>query len=281
MKNIFTHLFKTRLPSPTKFAVAASSLALLAFAPQADATAYVSTGSGAWNTAIWSPAGTPGAGDSAEIAAGHTISSVASLNIGLLIIDATGVFNIGNSMTAGTITNNGTLHVGTGVSARTLSISTNLVNNALINGDTGQQNLIQFNGGGTSLWLGSGDITAGKIGVSVASGTTLDISGLTTTLTFKTTGTFSSTISGTLIAGTQIITCTDASHTFNLASGGTLVSANVNGVRNGAIGTLNLTGTVNLNTAANYTFNGTSAQVTTGMRPRSTISRSTTARTSR
>ena len=203
MKNIFTHLFKTRLPSPTKFAVAASSLALLAFAPQADATAYVSTGSGAWNTAIWSPADTPGAGDSAEIAAGHTISSVASLNIGLLIIDATGVFNIGNSMTAGTITNNGTLHVGTGVSARTLSISTNLVNNALINGDTGQQNLIQFNGGGTSLWLGSGDITAGKIGVSVASGTTLDISGLTTTLTFKTTGTFSSTISGTLIAGTR------------------------------------------------------------------------------
>lgn len=265
MKNLLALLLKTVLQAPTKFAVAISLLASLALAPSAGATAYVSTGSGAWNTAIWSPVGTPGAGDSAEIAAGHTVSSVASLSVGLLVIDATGVFNIGNSMTAGTITNNGTLKIGLGTSARTLSITTNLVNNALINGDTGQQNQLQFNGGGTSLWLGSGDITAGKIGVGVAVGTTLDISGLTTTVTFRTTGTYSSTISGTLIAGIQTINSANATHTFNLAAGATLVSANVNGIRNGAVGTLNMTGPVNLNAAANYTFNGTSAQITTNL----------------
>ncbi|WP_153802434.1 T9SS type A sorting domain-containing protein [Paludibacter jiangxiensis] len=70
------------------------------------------------------------------------------------------------------------------------------------------------------------------------------------------------TVNGTLDAGTFTITdtgSTSGATQFNLNSGGTLITANTNGVN----GTLpSSTTTKNLNASANYIFNGTSAQVT-------------------
>jgi fibronectin-binding autotransporter adhesin len=242
-------------------------LALLAPALADAQTAYVSTGSGAWSTTtIWSPNGTPGPNDTAEISSGNTLTSVASLNVGVITIDSGGTFTIGNSMTAGSLTNKGTLTLGTGTTARTLSITNNFSNTGTINGDTSLQNALRFNGGGYSVWSGSGDISTGKAQLIVASGTTLDISGLTTPLKFRSSGTIASAISGTLIAGAGVINGNgNATDSFTVASGGGLVSANPNGLINGTSGTLNFTGTVTLNVGASYTFNGTSAQVTLGL----------------
>lgn len=267
MKNILTSLLKIVLPSRTAFAIQAFCwLALFAIAPSASATAYVSNGSGLWaTTTIWTPNGTPGTADTVEILTGNIVTNAtASQAVRVVTIDSGGTFKVGASMTAGFVTNNGTLTIGTGSAARTLTLTNNLVNNATINGDTSQQNVIAF--GGNSLWLGSGDITGGKILVSVTAAKTLDISGLTTPLTFKSSGTMASTISGTLITGTQVINGNaNAACSLTLASGATLITANPNGIINGSVGTFNFAGAVTLNAGASYTFNGSAAQVTLGL----------------
>ena len=263
---LFTRLFKTCLPSPTKLAGAISSLALLAFIPQAEATAYVSNNTGLWSTTtIWTPNGTPGAADTVKIQTGNIVTnSTASLTVGVVTIDAGGTLAINANTTVGTVTNNGTLTIGVGTAARTLTLTANFVNNGAINGNTSFLEQITF--GGSSLWLGSGDISGGKIQVTVTAAKTLDISGLTSPLKFKTTGTFASTNSGTLITGTQVIDGSGvATCTFTLASGATLITANPNGITNGTSGTLNFLSPPALNVGANYTFNGTAAQVTLGL----------------
>ena len=266
MKNILPALLNPALPSRLAFAIPVCWLALFAIAPSASATAYVSAGSGLWaTTTTWTPNGTPGAADTVEILTGNIVTNAtASQAVGVVTIDSGGIFKVAAAMTAGFVTNNGTLTVGTGTSARTLTLTNNLVNIGTINGDTSQANVIAF--GGTSRWLGSGDITGGKILVSVTAAKTLDISGLTTPLTFKNPGTLASTISGTLITGTQVINGNaNGTCSLTLASGATLITANPNGIINGPVGTFNFAGTVTLNAGANYTFNGTAAQVTLGL----------------
>ena len=205
MKNILTSLLKIALPSRLAFAIPVCWLALSSIVPSASATAYVSAGSGLWaTTTTWTPNGTPGAADTVKIQSGNIVTNAtASQAVGVVTIDAGGTFTVAAATTAGFVTNNGTLTIGTGTSARTLTLTNNLVNNGTINGDTSQQNVIAF--GGTSRWLGSGDISGSKILVSVTAAKTVDISGLTTPLTFKSSGTLASTISGTLITGTQVI----------------------------------------------------------------------------
>jgi len=267
MKKFLTPLLKTARPSRLVFAIQAFCwLALFAIEPSARATAYVSNGSGLWaTTTIWTPNGTPGAADSVRIQTGNIVTNAtASQAVGVVTIDSGGAFTVAAATTAGFVTNNGTLTIGTGTSARTLTLTNNLVNNGTINGDTSQQNIIAF--GGYSLWLGSGDISGGKILVSVTAAKTLDISGLTTPLNFKSSGTMASTISGTLITGTQVINGNgNATCSLTLASGATLITANPNGIINGTSGTFNFAGAVTLNAGANYTFNGTAAQVTLGL----------------
>lgn len=200
MKNLLTCLLKISPQARTAFAIQTSFwLALFAIAPSACATAYVSAATGNWaTTTTWTPNGTPGAADSVEILSGNVVTAAAGVTVGLVTIDSGGTLAIAASSSAGLVTNNGTLKIGTGTTARTLTITTNLVNNGTINGDTGLQNQILFNkSGGTTLWLGSGDISAGKILLGVAAninfaGTvTLNIgyagSGLNVTLTDATT----------------------------------------------------------------------------------------------
>ena len=182
MKYMLTSLLKTAPPSRTVFAIQAFCwLALFAIVPSAGATAYVSAGSGLWaTTTIWTPNGTPGAADSVKIQTGNIVTNATAPTVGVVTIDSGGTFTVAASMTAGFVTNNGTLTIGIGTAARTLTLTGNLVNNGTINGDTSQQNVIAF--GGNSLWLGSGDISGGKILVSVTAAKTVDVSGLTTPL---------------------------------------------------------------------------------------------------
>ena len=221
----------------------------LALAASAHATAYVSNASGTWaTTTIWTPNGTPTASDSATILSTHTVTIAANATAGSITINSGGTLSIGND-----------------ANARTLTVAGSFTNNGTITtGNTGGGHKIIFSANGA--WLGSGDVSACKVGVTVNSGVTLDISGLTTALKFKSTGTIVSAINGTLITGTQVINGNaNATHSLTLASGATLITANPNGIINGTVGTINFAGTVTLNTAANYTFNGTAAQVTLGL----------------
>lgn len=74
---------------------------------------------------------------------------------------------------------------------------------------------------------------------------------------------------GTLNTGTYIIKNGSGTYNsgyeprFTLSSGATLITANANGITSsGANGSVQVTGTRTYNTGANYTYNGTSAQVT-------------------
>jgi fibronectin-binding autotransporter adhesin len=235
-------------------------------------TAYVSSGSGdATNSATWSPPGVPGSLDTIEITSGKLVTNTLSQNlIGAVTIDAGGTFALSQSMTVGTVTNNGTLNLNVSTSSgRTLTMNGNFVNNGTITGASGHLATLKFASNSvTSLWLGSGDISGARCELVVNAGATVDISGLTTPLKFasSTTVALASTINGTLITGTQVINGNgNTACTFANAAGGTLVTANPNGLINGTSGTFNFAGAVTLSPGANYTFNGTSAQVTTGL----------------
>jgi Fibronectin type III domain len=195
----------------------------------------------------------PTAADSAEIQGSSStilVSSASSAKCGSLTIDA-----------------GGTLKMGSSSSQRILFIGGNLVNNGTITGDTtvgspGHQ--LEFTASGT--WSGSGDISGGKIGVTVDAGATLT---LTTSggLIFKSgTTALVSTINGTLNAGTQVITLNSSG--FTLGAGATLKTANVNGF-SGNTSTYTLYGnggtpTVTLS-GGNIVFNGTASQNAAGL----------------
>jgi hypothetical protein len=91
----------------------------------------------------------------------------------------------------------------------------------------------------------------------------------TGTQIFSKTGgaTISNTINFAIISGatvnfkTSVLNGSDG--TFNLNSGGSIITANTQGISNiGLSGSVQLTGTRTYNNAANYTYNGTSAQIT-------------------
>jgi hypothetical protein len=272
MKSNRTYIPINILISRSFFAlIAGLCLALFAPAQAVHAqTAYVSIASGALNnSANWSPAGVPGSLDTIEIVGGYIITNTASAaSVGAVTIDSGGTFALNASMTAGAVTNNGTLNLNANTTGRTLTLNGNFVNNGSITtSSTSGADVIAFgNTSQTSLWLGSGDMSGAKSGFAVNAGATLDISGLATGIKFKSSGTIAGAISGTLITGPQVINGNgNTACSFTLAAGGTLATANPNGIVNGTTGTLNFAGTITLNATANYTFNGTSAQVTTGL----------------
>ena len=242
----------------------------LGSASHAWALAYVSTNSGAWaTTTIWNPNGTPGPGDVVEIQGGTSVTnSTSGLSIDSVTIDLGGSFTVGAATTVGGLLNNGTLRIGNSGSARTLSFTGSFTNNGTINtASTGPYHTIYFRAGTPCVWLGSGDISGVKAHIVVDAGAVLDISGLTSPLKFKSAGALTLTLNGTLIAGTQVISGNgNATCNFRQNSGALLVTANPNGITNSASsGTINMLGTLTFDPGANYVFNGTAAQVTTGL----------------
>ncbi|MGN6553373.1 MAG: hypothetical protein ACTHLW_06595, partial [Verrucomicrobiota bacterium] len=224
---------------------------LLAFVAGSRATDYVSVGNGTWNVpATWSPAGIPTAADNVTIMSGHSITNTTDNSVaGSLTIQSGGGLRMGGTSNprsitlAGNFTNNGTLSGYTGGTATFITNSANAV------------------------WVGSGDTSGGKIAIVVNAGSTLDISGLTTPLKYRSAGGCPNQVNGTLITGTQVIDANGNSGcSFTIKPGGTLVSANPNGLVNGTLGTFNFNaGNVTLSNSVNYTFNGIDPQITAGL----------------
>lgn len=250
--------------------------ALFAFTLSAGATTYYSKGNlGAAGVTNWSstmdgtgagPADFTSTTDTFVIQSGNTMTSPGWTCAGAVQIDSGGVLVLGGgNATLGSLLNNGTVTLATGVNSRTLNLKGNLVNNGTINsGTTGANQTIKLSA--NASWNGSGNVTGGRVQLVVDSGVTLDISGVTTGIKFKSGSTMASTIDGTLITGTKVLDGnTSTVHTFNLATGATLVTANTGGV-NGTF--INWgAGKVVLNTGASYTFNGTAAQDTGALIP--------------
>ncbi|MGN6644169.1 MAG: invasin domain 3-containing protein, partial [Verrucomicrobiota bacterium] len=121
--------------------------------------------------------------------------------------------------------------------------------------------------GTPSVWTGSGDLSANKISFTVNTGSTLDISGLSTGIALFS-GTVLVSVNGTLITGTQVLAGSggaSAHNTFDLVAGGTLITANLNGITNDSSCTVYNFNTVKLSTLANYIFNGAADQATIGL----------------
>jgi hypothetical protein len=96
--------------------------------------------------------------------------------------------------------------------------------------------VINFNGGTNQTYSKSGGTIANTINFTVQSGTTLDV-------------------------GTSLID--GSTGTFTLNSGAGIITANTGGISTtGATGSIQVGGTRTYSTGANYTYNGTSAQVT-------------------
>jgi len=156
----------------------------------------------------------------------------------------------------------------------TLKIGGNLVQTAasssvgIVGSGTTVTGTIEFTSSGT--WTGTGDISNIKANVLVDSGVTLNASGMSAGFKLKSSNTIGITVNGTLVMGAQTINGNaNASATFTLGSSGTLICAHASGLGaitgSSAAGTFyNFTATskVTLPTTANYTFNGSAAQVT-------------------
>lgn len=213
---------------------------------------------------IWDPAATvlyanTGYISTANITGGAhpnvTVSTGGNANFGGAITNIAGNLTMAQSGTSLTLT---------GATAMTLTIGGNLILQS-----------------GTTFSIGNGSATpivnlAGNL--SIASGMTFTYngSGAQGTLNFTKAGTQTLTNSGTMSGavnynvnngatldlGTSIVAGTG---TFTIASGGGLITANTNATgaltTSGSNGSIQVTGTRTFNTAANYTFNGASAQV--------------------
>ncbi|MEI6077569.1 MAG: hypothetical protein WCS94_18455, partial [Verrucomicrobiota bacterium] len=248
---------KTLCLRPVSFVSLITMLGLL-LSQSVLATAISSTGTGDlnWNlTSGWSPAQVPTAADDVTIVGGTTMQVNSDSVAKSVTINSGGTLKFG----ASTVT----------VISRKLTISGSLVNNGSINPQGADiSHSLVFAASGS--WTGSGDISAvvsgsttPSISVTVNSGVALDASSLSGANAIKlasasSTKPASFTVNGTLNAGTQTINGIGANNTFTLASGGTLISANVNGVT-GASGTLNFTIAPTL-TGGDFTFNGTANQ---------------------
>jgi len=129
----------------------------------------------------------------------------------------------------------------------------------IISGQTSSSLNIEFTGNGA--WTGSGDISAIKASVTVDPSVTLDASGLSSGFVLKSGNTIGINVNGSLNIGTNTISGNgNGSASFTLGSAGTLITARTAGVP--AIFTNFFTGKVTLPNTANYTFDGTAAQVT-------------------
>ena len=215
------------------------------------ATAYKSASSGNWiNSTTWTPSGLPTNTDTVEIQNGNSVTNANTTSVGSLTINSGGTLQVGGPASenrcvltiGGSLTNNGTIHV----------YSPTVAN--------------QFTFSGNGFWSGSGDISSGKLRLTIQAGASLDISRLTTALKFLNNSTEANTNNGTLVAGPQVVNGNgNTLCTFTFNPGSTLNTANPNGIINGTSGTFNFAGTVSLSPGVNCIFSGTSAQVTAGL----------------
>lgn len=224
----------------------------------APAATITSTASGGLWTAIttWSGGAVPAAGDDVVIATttGNQVTLNISTNAASVTINLGATLGFNNDNTndrtltlAGNLANNGTITIGTG-------------------GGTSPTGRITFSGAGRA-WTGSGDVSLVKIRLTVSTGGSLDISGLTIPLKFRNSGSQQFTVNGTLITGTQVINGNgNLTQTYTFGASSSLVTANVNGIY-GTAATFNTVLAPVFTAGASVTFNGAAAQATTGLPP--------------
>jgi fibronectin type 3 domain-containing protein len=207
------------------------------------------------------PSAIPGASDTVEIQTNTTVTVDANESCASLTIDNGGSLQNANGSVQTTLHLYGNLQANNGTNSFAL-------------GSTAHATILEFDAGNCH-WTGSGDISVGKYGITVASGDTLDISGVTNVVKFQSSGTLKFMNNGTLIAGNTVISIGNNSNCyFTNQPGATLVTANPNGLISGSYNptpdsttpTLDFPSTqASLSTSANYVFNGTTAQVTAGL----------------
>ena len=191
---------------------------------------------------------------------------------GNLTVLGTGTGSTRHAFTAGTsVTTNiggnftvtgGNMWLSSGAGNNTVTVGGNLV----INGgtlDLGSSSGVGIINVGGNVTVSSGTLT--ESGSTIASKIVFNKTG---TQTFTGGGTISNNVNFEVGAasvtdlGTGVIA---GAGTFNLPAGATLITANTTGLN----GSLTLSGNKTLNTAANYTFSGSSAQVTGALLPAS------------
>lgn len=235
-------------------------IALLAlFSPSAMAGTYTSTTTGgAWNAgATWLGGAVPGSADDVVIATtgANQVTLNISTNVASLTINAGATFGMNND----------------NVNNRQLTLTGNLANNGTIALGTGAGSTptarLTFTAA-AHTWTGSGDISAVKVRMDLNAGGSLDVSGLTTPLKWRSgTGSHPFAVNGTLITGTQVLENNgNTSMTITFGASSSLVTANLNGICNGTVGTFNFSPAQIIWTAgAGVTFKGAGNQVTTGL----------------
>jgi len=265
-----------------KGALGVAVLALLLFAaPSAYANACVSNATGNWGTAAtWTACGgvVPTSADTVEISGGFTVivnvsnAVAASLTVSKATFPTSAgtlVFNSGSQVTvSGTVTF-GSSQVGSDATiimtnggtliANGLAVGTGLASVRIWTPGTGTVELKAANTLPATIFTTFNNLTVTTgtttLGVNIAvNGTLTQTAGIavgTRTLTVAGTGTHN--------AGTSTVSGAGG---YTLASGATLLSGHT-----GGMGGNITTTTKTLNTAANYTFNGTSAQVTSATMP--------------
>ncbi len=163
-------------------------------------------------------------------------------------------FSIGGNF----IISGGTLDISSGTSTPTLNISGNFTQSGGTLTETGTGNgkiSLVKSSGNQSLSQSAGTI-ANTINWNIGNGTTTNTVQLVSNVNLGSgTGTFTVLGNATFDAGTYVLSGSAAS---TINSGGTLITANSSGVN----GSITLSGTRTYNAAANYAFNGSSAQVT-------------------
>jgi len=175
-----------------------AALLALTLALPAGATTYYSVGSlnpsvtTSWtNSAGVNPGNFTTAGDVFEILPVHimTNASPAWVVTGAVVVDAGGSL-VGNQtpgMTMGLLTNYGTIRLTYSTVARTLTLNGNLDNRGTITTSATAANTIRFSANAT--WTGNGNVGGSRIQLTVDAGVTLDITGLTNSLTLSGAGT--------------------------------------------------------------------------------------------
>ena len=170
---------------------------------------------------------------------------------GTLLLSSSNVtFSPAMNATQATTINNLTITGGTfnpgSTNAWTISFTGNITNNGTLTLPGTNVNII-FNG--ISSISGSGSFIFAN-GFTINSTKSLSLSKDLSILTSKT-----GLVNGILDCGISVVGGAGA---FTLASGGTLLTANNSGIG----GSISVSGTISLNTGANYSFNGYSTQVT-------------------
>jgi autotransporter-associated beta strand protein len=195
-------------------------------------------------------------GDTFIIQNGHTYTVASGV---------TWTNNAATGGTAATLQINSGGHLAYDLSSTTVTVRLggNLVQSAaggLTASTSSGSGVLEFTSSGT--WTGSGDISAIKLVVFVDAGATLDASGMSSGFKLKTANTVGfDNLNGTINLGAFGVNGNgNSSAKFVLGTSGTLITAIPTGVP--SIFTNIFTGKVTLPTTANYTFNGSLAQVT-------------------